>query len=135
MKLPARQREALDLLHTASKTNTLVDEEISVHRNTLSSLREKRMAHHVGEGLWRITLGGVAYIKAGRAPQARRKIPTAERVLVALEGQALTAREIAEQIDKSVRAVTASLCDLYRRGDVKRTGLGGVEDPYRYEVT
>ena len=75
MQLSYEQRKALDALEAVALDSHLVDAELEGFSNaTMYSLVRKGLAIHEGDNLWRITLGGLAYVRHGIEPKQREQV-------------------------------------------------------------
>lgn len=132
-RLTGTQRAALQDLYDATETDEAVlDLETTTYKTiTLNTLERYGLARHLGAGLWRITLAGIAYHREGLlpAPRARRK-SLAQRIYQHLtQHPGSTARDVENALDHV--GLASQLTKLANRGLLHRERPRGA-GPYRY---
>lgn len=137
MNLTPLQREALTTLATAAETNEmLVDQDHThVHYQAFASLAKKRLAKPVGAGLWRVTLGGLAYLRNPPPKPRVKKRKGATNADAALDvvkaNPGATVGDVIRLTNLPVGSANNALRTLHRRGDVTRERPPG-ELAFRY---
>ena len=139
MQLSYEQQKALDALEAVSMDSHLVDAELEGFSNaTMYSLVRKGLAVHEGDNLWRITLGGLNYVRHGIEPKERGKLKTLasheiiDQILHYIQNNPrCTIKDLHENIDCHKDTIRYHLKNLRKKGLVD----DGNTRPYKLTVT